>query len=150
MRIKAKIYITQSSRQTFNLGKKLAQTLKGGEILALIGPLGAGKTILVKGIAAGLGIKKIINSPTFVLMKSYQIKVKNQKLKVKNLVHLDGYRLKKPKEILEVGIKEYLGQPDTVTVIEWADKMIGLLPAGQTKKIIIRLKGKNQREIIIK
>ena len=72
MSIAAKI-TTTSAKQTFNLGKKLAAKLRGGEVLALTGPLGAGKTVFIKGLAAGLGIKQIITSPTFTLMKVYPL-----------------------------------------------------------------------------
>ncbi|OGY44880.1 MAG: tRNA (adenosine(37)-N6)-threonylcarbamoyltransferase complex ATPase subunit type 1 TsaE [Candidatus Buchananbacteria bacterium RIFCSPHIGHO2_01_FULL_39_14] len=141
--------LTHSEKQTFDLGKKLAKALRGGEILALTGPLGAGKTVLAKGLAAGLGIKKTINSPTFILMKIYQLKAKNLKLKANKLIHLDCYRLKNPQEIINIGAKEYFGQPNTITVIEWAEKIKSILPSGQTKNIRIRLKGANHRQIII-
>ncbi len=155
--------ITKSAKQTYNLGKKLAQKLKGGEVLALTGELGAGKTVLIKGLAAGLGIKKNITSPTFVLMKVYPITVNRQpsteakrlsvigyRSTINKFVHLDCYRTKNPQEIVDIGATEYFSQKDTVTVIEWADKIKSILPTRQTKKIIIRLKGKNLREITIK
>jgi len=72
-------YITASEKETFNLGKTLAKKLKGGEIIGLNGNLGAGKTILAKGIAKGLGIKQNITSPTFILMKIYQVKNRKSK-----------------------------------------------------------------------
>jgi tRNA threonylcarbamoyladenosine biosynthesis protein TsaE len=137
-------YLTKSAKQTLNLGKKLAKRLKGGEILGLIGELGAGKTVLIKGIAAGLGIKKIITSPTFVLMKVYPVKGK-----IKQLVHIDCYRIKDPQEIADIGATEYFGQEDTVTVIEWADKIKKILPQERIN-ISIKIKGENSREIIVK
>ena len=134
-------YLTKSEKQTFNLGKKLAKQLKGGEVLALTGELGAGKTVLIKGIAAGLGIKKIITSPTFVLMKVYQMGIRNQESGIKNLVHIDCYRIKNPQEITDIGAPEYFGRPDMITVIEWAEKIKKILPR---QKIEIRIKLKNE------
>lgn len=152
-----------SEKQTFNLGKKLAQQLKGGEVLALIGELGAGKTVLVKGIAKGLGIKKIITSPTFVLMKIYEIQATSYKftphnpskaricvgLQANKLVHIDCYRIKNPQEIVDIGATEYFGQKDTVVVIEWADIIKKILPKDRLE-IEISLKGEKGRKIVVK
>lgn len=137
-------HITKSEKQTFNLGKKIAKTLKGGEILALIGELGAGKTVFVKGVAAGLGVKQIVTSPTFVLMKVYPIKDK-----IKQLVHIDCYRIINPKEIFDIGATEYFDRKDTVTMIEWADKIKNILPKRRIS-INIKLLKDNLREITIK
>ncbi len=157
-------YTTHSEKQTIALGEKLAKQLKGGEVIALIGNLGAGKTTLIKGIARGLGLKKIITSPTFVLMKIYDIDSK-----IKKLVHIDCYRIKSAEEISAIGAQEYFGQKNTVVVIEWADKIKKLLPrlcrplrqssenrrnsggqARQKIEIKIKLKNKDSREITLK
>jgi len=142
--------LTHSEKQTFNLGKKLTKTFCGGEIIALNGPLGAGKTILAKGIATGLGIKKNVNSPTFVLMKIYPIRIKSRELRINNLIHIDCYRIKSAQEIIDLGAKEYFGQPNTITVIEWAEKIKSILPKKQIIKILIKLRSKDTREIVIK
>jgi tRNA threonylcarbamoyladenosine biosynthesis protein TsaE len=140
-----KTTITKSEQATINLGKKLARRFRGGEIIALIGQLGSGKTVLIKGIAQGLGIKKTITSPTFVLMKIY--KISNFKFQIENFCHVDAYRLKSGQELLDIGVEEWLGKSDAVTVIEWADRVRDILPK---KKIIIRLKlGKKKNERII-
>jgi len=125
-----KKYLTKSEKQTIALGKKITNNLKGGEILALTGDLGAGKTTLIKGIAKGLGIEKIITSPTFVLMKIYTIKPKKSKIKI--LVHIDCYRITSAQEIDDIGALEYFNDANTVVVVEWADKIKKILP----KKII--------------
>ncbi len=131
--------ITYSEKQTLALAKKLAKKFKGGETIGLIGQLGAGKTIFTKGLAKGLGIKKNITSPTFVLMRVYPVK---KHPKIKNLVHLDAYRIKQANELLAIGIKDYLNQPDTAVIIEWADKIKKILPR-KTKFIKIKnIKGK--------
>jgi len=144
-----KVYLTQSAKQTFNLGKKMASQLKGGEVLALTGELGAGKTVFIKGVAAGLGIKKSVTSPTFVLMKVYPLQAKSYQLKTRRLVHIDCYRIKNPQELIDIGAGEYFGQKETIAVIEWAEKIKKILPS-QKIEIKIRLRRQNQREITIK
>jgi len=150
-----KIYQTNSEIQTFNLGKKLASQLCGGEILALSGPLGAGKTVLVKGLAAGLGVKEIITSPTFVVMKVYPVRhtaakdVSPAQKKIKRLVHIDCYRVNEPQAILDIGAAEYFRQPDTVTVIEWAEYLKPILPRKKIN-LTIKFKNFNQRQITVK
>lgn len=135
---------TLSEKQTFNSGLEFAKTLKGGETIGLIGDLGAGKTVFIKGLAQGLGIKQIITSPTFVLMKVYKIKAK---VKIKNLVHVDAYRLKNGRDLIDIGLKDWLGRPDTITVIEWADQVKSVLPKD---KIIVKIRiGKKQNQRII-
>ena len=89
---------TSSERETKELGKKFVSFLKGGDILLLKGDLGAGKTVFVKGLARGLKIKKIIRSPSFLILKIYKIpKEVSKKRKAKYLIHFDFYRLKKEK-----------------------------------------------------
>lgn len=138
--------ITNSEKQTFNFAKKFAKQLKGGEIIGLIGNLGAGKTIFAKGLAAGLGIKQTVNSPTFVLMKVYRIK--NQKSRIKDLVHIDAYRIKSEQDIIAIGAQEYFDRDDAITIIEWADKIKKILPK-KTRYISINNKEKDTRVINI-
>ena len=139
-------FITKSARETLAFARKFAKTLKGGETIALVGNLGAGKTVFTKGLAAGLGIKDVVNSPTFVLMKLYNIK--NLRSRIQNLLHVDAYRINDQQELIDIGINDYLGQEDVVTVIEWADRVKKILPKGAT---YIKLSGKDcKREIIIK
>jgi len=98
----------------------IAGNLAKGDIVCLFGSLGAGKTVLVKGIAEGLGIKKReIISPTFVLLQEHRGRVP--------FYHFDLYRLTNPKDILDLGYEDYL-YDDAVTVIEWADRLKYLLP----------------------
>lgn len=138
--------VTKSEKQTIALGKKIAERLRGGEVLALRGNLGAGKTTLVKGIAEGLGIKQTIISPTFLLMRVYG--VTGNKKGIDTFVHIDCYRLKDHKDIVAIGADEYLGRPGTVVTIEWPEKITKILPR-QTKKINLKLIKLNIREIIL-
>jgi len=88
--------------------------------------LGAGKTTFTQYLAKALGVKQTVNSPTFNIIKIY--KIKNQKSEIRNLVHIDAYRLHSPQELTALGIEEYFNDERTVTVIEWADKVKPILP----------------------
>lgn len=159
-----KLIISKSEKETEKIAGKLAQKLKGGEVIALTGNLGAGKTVFVRGLARSLGIKKPITSPTFVLMKLYKTQnyadgtqtnadirrksALSQRQSVKWLVHVDAYRIKNGQDLVDIGINDYLGKKDTVVVIEWADRVKKILPK---KKIIIKINfGKRESVRMIK
>jgi len=130
--------LSSSVNQTLKLGKKIAGNLKGGEIILLSGSLGAGKTVLAKGIAGGLGIdENNVLSPTFVLLRVYQGK--------HLLQHFDLYRIKSADDIFILGYQEYL-YSDAVTLIEWPQRLKFLLPK-EFLKIKLRIKAKNQRHL---
>jgi len=133
--------ISNSVEETIRIGAMLAKKLRKGDVVALIGNLGSGKTILTKGIAKGLGVKnpRYVNSPTFVIIKEYKGRLP--------LYHFDLYRLNRSSVIDTENFEEYF-YDDGVTVIEWADKIRRLLPK---KFIEIRLKviGENIRKIEI-
>jgi tRNA threonylcarbamoyladenosine biosynthesis protein TsaE len=110
-----------SPRHTDRLGRAIGSALQGGESLALYGPLGSGKTALVRGIAAGLGATSgAVSSPTFVLLHEYRGRLP--------LAHVDLYRLNSRKEVDSIGLDDYFSG-STVVVIEWADKAPGILPS---------------------
>lgn len=113
--------ISQSVKDTVDIGKKISRNLKASDIICLFGELGSGKTVLAKGIAQGLGIKpdKVI-SPSFVLIRQYS----QSRLP---LYHFDLYRLKECSDIIGLGYEEYL-YGDGVSLIEWADRLKYLLP----------------------
>ncbi|XOU94248.1 MAG: tRNA (adenosine(37)-N6)-threonylcarbamoyltransferase complex ATPase subunit type 1 TsaE [Candidatus Kerfeldbacteria bacterium] len=137
--------ISKSPTETSNLGLKLAKKASTGDIYSLIGDLGSGKTHFTKGFAKGLGLKTTINSPSFILMKIYKIKDK----KIKYFCHVDAYRLKRPEEIIEIGLEEYLSRGDTIVVIEWADKLKHFLKSYKQKFINFTFIDKNIRKIKI-
>lgn len=112
-----------SPLQTRALGLKLAKKTKSGAVFALIGDLGGGKTELTKGLAKGLGVHRLISSPTFILMKVYRL----TKGPIRYFCHVDLYRLRGNQDLDEVGLWEFMGRRDTVIVIEWADKIKKLL-----------------------
>ena len=134
--------ITYSSKETIIYGKKIASSLRGGEVIALWGDLGAGKTTFVKGLAQGLGIKKIVTSPTFILMNVY--KIKDLRLKIKVLVHIDCYRVYKAQDIEDIGVLEYFGRKDSIVVIEWPERIKKILPK-KTLHIHIEIQNNENR-----
>lgn len=97
---------------------------KNAGIIALEGHLGSGKTTFIQGLAEGLGVEENVLSPTFLILKQFFLKSG----KYKNLYHIDAYRLKNPKEILELGFYDSVQNPENIIVIEWADKIKSILP----------------------
>lgn len=106
---------------TESFGRRFAETLAPGDVVALDGPLGAGKTHLVRAIAEGLGIANpaLVSSPTFVLIQEYPARLP--------IYHFDAYRLRGPEELIAIGGHEYL-DGDGVCLIEWADRVRSILP----------------------
>src|SRR2546426_299707 len=106
---------THSATETIAFGRTLAEELRAGDVVALSGELGSGKTCLVKGIASGLGITQDVTSPTFTIIHEYR----SGRLP---LYHVDLYRLDSLPQALAAGIEDYLGR-DGITVIEWAERI---------------------------
>ncbi|MCM8763696.1 MAG: tRNA (adenosine(37)-N6)-threonylcarbamoyltransferase complex ATPase subunit type 1 TsaE [Candidatus Omnitrophica bacterium] len=133
-----KVFITKSEAETKKLGKNLGENLISGDVICLVGELGSGKTVLVKGIARGLGIlEELINSPSFILIREYSSKL--------NLYHFDLYRLKTLGEIESLGWEEYLSKKG-VLAIEWADKMEEVLPQ-EHLRIEMKIFSEKERKI---
>lgn len=129
--------LTESEEATIELGQQLAAVLQPGAIIALVGDLGAGKTRLVQAIAAGLDVPpEFVNSPTFTLVQEYPGRIP--------LRHCDTYRLRHPDEFLDLGLDELLA-PDGIALIEWADRVIHLLPR-DILRIDIRILSPTTRE----
>jgi tRNA threonylcarbamoyladenosine biosynthesis protein TsaE len=143
-------YLTLGPNQTKKLGENLAKKIAKMSsektiVLGLEGDLGGGKTTFLQGFAKGLGIKEKILSPTFVIMKKFKIP---SPIRARYLIHIDCYRVKKPKEILNLGFKEIVSYPKNIVTIEWAEKIKKILPK---KTILVKFKfvDKNKREILI-
>src|SRR5438093_998187 len=111
--------ISHSAAETMDFGRQLAASLRPRDVVALTGDLGAGKTCLVKGVAAGLGVTQVVTSPTFTLIHEYR----DGRLPV---YHVDLYRLDSVRQAQAIGLEEYLAG-DGVTIIEWAEKITELL-----------------------
>jgi len=112
---------TKSSHETVTLGKRIGRLLGPGDVVALVGELGTGKTHLIKGLAGGAGVKRFsyISSPSFTLIHEYPGKVP--------VIHVDLFRLRTEREAEDLGLEEYF-QGLGITAIEWADKIPSLLP----------------------
>lgn len=111
---------TSSEAETEALGERLAARLRVGDVVALYGDLGAGKTTFVRGLARGLGSEDPVSSPTFVLMHVYEGRLP--------LYHFDAWRLSGPEDLAAVGAEEYL-EGDGVAVVEWSERAEGLFPS---------------------
>lgn len=121
------VWQTETEEQTEAVGRALAGTLRGGEVITLRGDLGAGKTVFTRGLARGLGIASPILSPTFTIVREYAGRLK--------LYHFDFYRLTEAEELQEIGFEEYV-QPEAVVVIEWAELFPEVLPA---RRIVVQI-----------
>jgi tRNA threonylcarbamoyladenosine biosynthesis protein TsaE len=140
-------FISHSPAETGSLGERWGRAAQRGLVIGLSGDLGAGKTQLVKGIARGLGITARVHSPTFTLVNEYG----GGRLR---LFHLDLYRLETRGQIVSAGLEEFL-QPDGVTVIEWAEKMVNeewrMKNEEKPRRMIfvkIEILGESERKII--
>lgn len=132
------MFISNSAEETIAVGRKHALSARQGDVFALTGDLGAGKTQFVKGFVAGLGSSVEVTSPTFVLMHEYE----DGRLPV---YHFDFYRLENSEAVLRLGFDDYVFG-DGVALIEWADRSPELIPK-EAKWLSFELKGENTRVI---
>lgn len=132
-------YIIKSLSETEELAKKFADSLSIGNVVLLSGELGAGKTTFTQFVFKHLGVKEVVNSPTFAILKTYQGKF--------TLHHFDTYRIT-TEEAIEAGFDEVLEDRNSVIFIEWAEMIEPLIPEN-TIKINIRLLDENTREFEI-
>ena len=141
MKIGALTITTASQAETIQLGRKLGALLKEGDVVALVGELGSGKTWLTKGIALGLGVRPdtVITSPSFALVNEYEGRV--------TLFHMDVYRLESLSELLSAGLEEYL-YSQGVVVLEWADRWPEILTE-QTLTVELRIINDHRRQITL-
>ena len=125
---------TYSPEETQEIGVKIGGQLNPGDVVALIGDLGVGKTCLTQGIARGAGVcqDEIVNSPSYILINEYAGKIP--------IYHIDLYRLERVEDIIALGLEEYL-EGDGICVIEWADRMDTLLPESH---IQVRITGEDE------
>ena len=129
---------SRSAEATQQVGEQLGGCLAAGDVVGLVGELGSGKTTLTQGIAKGLSIDPgTVKSPTFVLLREYHGRVR--------LTHIDGYRLEDPSAAVWLDL-EYMFSPTQVTVIEWAERLVGCLPADYLE-VSLRHKTTHQRTI---
>ncbi len=135
-------FVSESSAQTQNVGQQLGKLVSAGDLLLLDGQLGTGKTTFTQGLALGMNVAEVVNSPTFTLLKEYRgmrSEVSNGSRNAKPLglalYHFDLYRLDEPEEIFDLGFEDYF-YGSGVSVVEWADKAELLWPV---ERLYIRL-----------
>ena len=135
-----KAFITNSPEETVHLGRKIGKLLKQGDVVALLGNLGAGKTVIANGLCSGLGVKEnYITSPTYTIVNQYDGRIP--------VYHIDLYRLNDSKELYNLGWDEYI-YGHGACVIEWADKAKEMLPE-EYLMVNIKVTGTNKRKIIL-
>lgn len=130
-------WISQGEEETARFAGRLAEHLKGGDVLALEGDLGAGKTTFTKGLAKGLGVTRTVNSPTFTIIKEYQGRLP--------LYHMDVYRVSESEE--DLGFDEYFAG-EGVTVVEWAHLIKNQLPEELLSIYIYRMDDYSRRFVL--
>jgi len=127
---------TNSAEETRDFGTKFSGKLRSGDVIALYGDLGSGKTQMVKGICKGLGVTETVNSPTFIIVNEYSSP------NFSSIYHFDLYRMKSMDEILEMGFADYLNS-NSIVLIEWPEKVENILPS---KSIKIHLSHTDENE----
>ncbi len=133
-----RLLYSDSEARTEELGERLAVRLQRGDVLALYGDLGAGKTTLVRGLARGLGSSDPVSSPTFVLLHVYEGRL--------TLYHFDAWRLAGPGDLEAIGAEDYL-EGDGVAVVEWSERAVGLLPGERLEIYLERGGAPDQRRL---
>lgn len=142
--------VTRSPQETQALGEALGVAAQPGDLFLLSGPLGAGKTCLVQGIARGLGVREPVRSPTFVLATHHPGRL--------TLFHIDLYRLDNPLEVEDLGLDDYL-EGAGLCVVEWAEKALGVFPkehllvemehlGPEERRIRLKSQGKRYRALL--
>lgn len=142
-------YITENAQATFKFGQKIGDILISsypqGRILCLYGDLGSGKTTFIQGISKSLGIEKPVPSPTFIIVRQYDIDIKLYKY----FYHIDLYRLDKNADLMVLGLSDFFTDKSSLVAIEWADKLEKMKPSN-CLEIYFSILDSNKRRIEIK
>ncbi|MFA5105003.1 MAG: tRNA (adenosine(37)-N6)-threonylcarbamoyltransferase complex ATPase subunit type 1 TsaE [Candidatus Margulisiibacteriota bacterium] len=133
-----------SALETRRFAEEFAKSLKAGDVIALYGQLGSGKTTFIQGLSKGLGLSNFVTSPSFVIINEYPLCRGKQ---ISSFYHVDLYRLDNEEDIRDLGIEELFGR-EAIVAIEWADKAPHLLPAG-CKKIRFEFVSESERKITV-
>ena len=135
---------TSSPEETKEFGRSLAKRLNPGSLVALIGPLGSGKTVLIQGICSGLEVEKAVTSPSFVIINEYPGKLHSSPIWI---YHFDLYRLENVEEFVKLGYEEYF-YGRGITLIEWAEKAKPFLPKKRWE-VHLKILSENERGICV-
>ena len=135
---------TKSFEETKKFGRSLAKQLRTGSVVAMIGPLGSGKTVLIQGICSGLGVEKPVTSPSFVIINEYPGRLHKSPIWI---YHFDLYRLENVEEFIKLGYEEYF-YGKGITLIEWAEKVGPFLPKKRWE-VNLKILSENEREICV-
>ena len=135
---------TNSPEETKEFGRSLAKQLNPGSLVALIGPLGSGKTVLIQGICSGLGVEKVVTSPSFVIINEYPGKLHKSPIWI---YHFDLYRLENVEEFIKLGYEEYF-YGRGITLIEWAEKVKPFL-SKKRWEVHLKILSENERGICV-
>ncbi|MGB9837084.1 MAG: tRNA (adenosine(37)-N6)-threonylcarbamoyltransferase complex ATPase subunit type 1 TsaE [Candidatus Saccharicenans sp.] len=138
---KIAVFYSNSEEDTYCLAKKIGQSLQGNELIFLSGELGAGKTVFVRGLAAGLGLQddSLVCSPSFTLVNVYYGRVP--------VYHVDLYRLEGEEEVAELGLEDYLGTG--VMAVEWSEKIGRALGGVKKLEVVIEVLNPEERKIVV-
>lgn len=150
--MKSKHFLTTSSRETGLIARDLAKELskrkssKNSLVIGLSGELGAGKTTFIKSFIRALGVKKRVTSPTFLILRRFRLPKGGA---YKNVFHIDVYRVKEGKELKEIGIEDIISNPTNIVLVEWADRVRGILPKEMIWLKLEHTEQENERQITI-
>jgi tRNA threonylcarbamoyladenosine biosynthesis protein TsaE len=133
-------WTTQNDQETISTGRQWARRLKPGDVVAVYGDLGSGKTRFIKGLCEGLGVREHVASPSFTIVNEYRFPGGR-------VFHFDFYRVGSEGEIQDIGFDEYLSDTDAISIIEWADRASMLLPG---RRYDVRMSfGRSEQERLI-
>ena len=143
LKLEDQVIITRSREESEQFGAALARTLQPGSVVAMYGNLGAGKTVIARGFARGLGITEAVSSPTYTIVQEYDIPNSDQRF-----YHLDLYRIADEHAALGFGVDEFLSDPDAWTLLEWPVRIAGILPP-ETVSLSIEALDDSTRQITL-
>ena len=141
MSIERKIFRSRSEEETERFAEELARRLPPGSLVLLQGDLGAGKTVFSRGFARGLGITEPVSSPTYTILQEYPLPDGGF------LYHLDLYRIDDEHSALAFGVDEYLNSSDSYALVEWPERIAGILPEQGRFRVTIRHLAESEREL---
>lgn len=135
------VIIIRSPARMLALGRHLAKSLEGGDVVLISGELGAGKTVFCKGLAEGLGVTSPVVSPTFTIMNEYSGRA--------HFCHFDAYRLENADEAYGAGLTDFIGAPDCICAVEWWENVRELFDGCSVVRVIVKKIDEKTREVTI-